>query len=118
MKQKADESKLLEAGDAQKSNEEMPTSGHDLKEDLPIIPQQINEIIEAASPLTPEMTSQMMKIVETNVDDVEGRLSDAELKNLAEVLKTVTKDSAVDDIRNFLAELKEDREDFKEVSFN
>lgn len=31
------------------------------------------------------------------------------------MLKTVTKDSALDDIRNFVNDLKEEREEFKEV---
>jgi hypothetical protein len=84
---------------------------------IPLIPQQIAEIIEQ-SPLNPEITSQMVKVVEKQAEDVEGRLSEDELKNLAEVLKTVTKDSAVEDIRGFLADLKEDREDFKEVIGN
>jgi hypothetical protein len=97
--------------------EAAPTKDMEEVPGIPLIPQQIAEIIEQ-SPLNPEITSQMVKVVEKQAEDVEGRLSEDELKNLAEVLKTVTKDSAVEDIRGFLADLKEDREDFKEVIGN
>ena len=71
-------------------------------------------MINSSPEMSTELSSQMMQVVGEHAEDVEGKLTDKELQNLSEVLKTVTKDSAVDDIRTFLQDLKEDRQDFKE----
>lgn len=49
-------------------------------------------------------------------EDKEGELSETELKKLAEALKTMSKDSALADVKETLEELKEGRQDFIEVS--
>ena len=47
--------------------------------------------------------------------DKEGELSPAEKKKLVEALKTMSSDSALSDVKQTLDELKENRQDFKEV---
>ena len=47
--------------------------------------------------------------------DKEGDLSPAEKKKLVDALKTMSSNSALSDVKQTLDELKEDRQDFKEV---
>jgi hypothetical protein len=116
-KKKQDDDKLKNASKKAEEDKLPPVvTEYPSLDEITVVPQQIVEIIGAKSTLNPEIASQMMKEIEMQAEDMEGRLSDEELKNLTEVLKTVTKDSAVEDIRDFLSELKENRKEFKEVS--
>ena len=52
----------------------------------------------------------------TTAEDKESELSPAEKKKLVDAIKTMSSDSALSDVKQTLDELKEDRQDFKEVS--
>lgn len=49
------------------------------------------------------------------VDDDSLQISDEELHRLSDALKTLTKLSALEDVKEKLTELKEGRKEFKEV---
>lgn len=70
---------------------------------------KINEPIPSTQPAPIPSTTQPV------IEDKEGELSTAEKKKLVEALKTMSSDSALSDVRQTLDELKENRQDFKEV---
>jgi hypothetical protein len=72
--------------------------------------------IEAA-PLTQEVSSaSSTSSADMPVqEDSESNLSKEEKKKLVEAIKTLSSDSALVDVKETLAELKEDRQDFIEV---
>lgn len=76
-----DEASLNSSSDTKKEAQIIPKNSKDQEpQGIPIIPLQINEIIESGSPLNSEITSQMMEVVEKQVEDVEGHLTEEELK--------------------------------------
>ena len=70
---------------------------------------KVNEPIPSTQPAPIPSTTQPV------IEDKEGELSTAEKKKLVEALKTMSSDSALSDVRQTLDELKENRQDFKEV---
>ena len=72
------EGERKEAGKGEATKQEPPTEAKEEVVATPHIPAQMKEMIEAKSPLDSEFTSKMIK--EVQKEDVEGTLSEEELK--------------------------------------
>ncbi len=68
----------------------------------------VDDVISKHAP--PELSKEMLDMVRGQ----SSSLTENQLKNLAEVLKTITKDSALSDIKAFVEDLKENRAELKE----
>lgn len=88
------------------------TVGTSTKDLPPVVPAQSQASatanITAAAPAETSPSN--------TAEDKESELSPAEKKKLVDAIKTMSSDSALSDVKQTLDELKEDRQDFKEVS--